>query len=365
MLGKVTTSSQKVSFLLTIISTTASRQNQSFQSSEIEIMFYQLDRAAEPKSSLRFSSLSKLNVDISQGEGERATRIAEQAITCTVTGLTAYRFGNAGMKTLAHVCGGAIRCQTPDLYDWSQILFQPEIQGLGATIEALNLLAAKFNAPFAFKATAPVADANRYFHSWFQSTHNVRAGVVEGGHRCETAMRAFYGYQIGQTVPLVPLSDFRPIDANSTLVQPFATKVIQLDSKHHLISRKILREIQAYSLEAQVQRSQVVEPTTKIMWWEIYEKCLVVLNQDQFKAFSMNTDDKFLKSPFIKSVQEDPFTPFIEAIKDVVIEVYFGSAPGKTEMANVNKAAFIKDVKVTKLLGRNFKAMPEVSAKQW
>ncbi len=71
-------------------------------------MFYQLDRAAEPKLSLRFSSLSKLNVGISQGEGERATRIAEQAITCTVTGLTAYRFGNAGMKTLAHVCGGAI-----------------------------------------------------------------------------------------------------------------------------------------------------------------------------------------------------------------------------------------------------------------
>jgi hypothetical protein len=63
------------------------------------------------------------------------------------------------------------------------ILFHPDIQGLGATIQALNLLAAKFSAPFVFRATAPVADANRYFHSWFQSTNNVHAGVVEGGHK--------------------------------------------------------------------------------------------------------------------------------------------------------------------------------------
>jgi hypothetical protein len=348
--------------LLTNVADAASRQNQSFQSSELEVVFFQMGRPQENHEGLRFSSLSKLTVDIAPA-GERK-RIVEQNVTCHINGLTAYRFNVAGMKTLAHICGGSIGHQLPDVYDWGQILFHPEIQGLGATTEALNLLATKFNAPFVFKATAPVASANRYFHSWFQSTHNVRAGVVEGGHRCETAMRTFYGYKIGQTVPLETTLDFKTIDANSTLVQPFSVKVIQLDSKHHLISEDVLRRIRAYSKEAQGLRSQVVKPTPKTMWWKMYTQCMNVVKEKRFKVFAEMTTESFVAYPFEKAVADDPFTTFLEAIKDVVIDRYFDTEPGKAEMHAVIKAEFCNDVKVLKLLGRNFQGIKDVSAKQ-
>jgi hypothetical protein len=63
-------------------------------------------------------------------------------------------------------------------------------------------------------------------------------------------------------------------------------------------------------------------------------------------------------------VADDPFTLFIEAIKDVVIDRNFETEPGKGEMQAVNKAAFCHDVKVPKLLGRNFQGIKDVSAKQ-
>ena len=352
-------------FLMTNVGIAASRQNQSFQSSKLEVVFYEIARAVESQE-LRFNSLSKLSVDISLGvdpKKKKIVKIVDQAVTCQVTGLSAYRFGLNGMKTLAHVCGRPIGHQLPDVYDWAQILFHPEIQGLGATIEALNLLAAKFSAPFVFKPTARVVDANRYFHSWFQSTHNVRAGMVEGGHRCETAMRTFYGYKIGQTVPLVPLKDFRPIDANSTLVQPFSVNVIQPDSKHFLISDDVLGRIRDYSEEAQGLRSQVVNPTYKTMWWKIYSQCIKVVKQPKFKVFDGMTTKTFFEHPFEKSVVDDPFTAFIEAIKDVVIDRYFDTEPGKGEMQAVNKVDFVQDVKVLKLQGRNFQGIKDVSIK--
>jgi hypothetical protein len=251
----------------------------------------------------------------------------------------------------------------PELYDWASILFQPDIQGLGATTEALNLLAAKFNAPFVFKATATVTEANRYFHSWFQSTHNVRAGVVEGGHRCETAMRTFYGYQIDQTVPLTPREDFRPIDANSTLVQPFSLNVIQPDSKHYLFSNTVLTLIRGYSQEAQELRSQVVKPTFKTLWGKIFSLCMAVVNQPRFANFREMTNETFLKYEFIKAVKADPFTVFIEEIKDVVVDAYFDTEPGREDMKNVDKAAFLKDIKALKCQGRNFTGITGVSAK--
>jgi hypothetical protein len=335
--------------------------NQSFQSSELEVVFFQMDRAATGTEDLRFGSLSKVNIDISQGAGEK--RIVEQGVHCHVEGLTAYRFGAAGMKTLAHVSGRDIGHQQPDVYDWAKILFHPDIQGLGATIEALNLLAAKFSAPFVFKATAPVTEANRYFHSWFQSTHNVRAGVVEGGHRCETAMRTFYGYKIDQTVPLLPTKDFRPINANSTLVQPFSVNVIQPDSKYHLISKDVLRKIRAYSQEAQELRSQVVKPTFKTLWWKIFVQCGALLQEERFLEFITMTNATFAAYEFQKKVKEDPFTVFIEAIKSVVTDRYFDTEPGRDDMKDVDKEAFLEDIKNKRLLGRNFKGIADVSAK--
>jgi hypothetical protein len=111
------------------------------------------------------------------GNGQKA--IIEDAVTCHVKGLMSCYFGAAGMKTLAHVSGGTIGHLGHDDYEWEKILFHPEIKGLGAEMVALNLLVAKFNALFKFKSMAPVPDANGYFHTWFQSTHNYASGWLK------------------------------------------------------------------------------------------------------------------------------------------------------------------------------------------
>ncbi len=337
-----------------------SRKFQSFQSTELELLFYEMDRAVHPQKGVHYRSLSKFSMNCHPGNGQKA--IIEDAVTCHVKGLTACRFGPAGMKTLAHVSGDTIGHDLGhDDYEWEKILFHPEIKGLGAETVALNLLAAKFNAPFKFKSTAPVPDANRYFHTWFQSTHNVRVGVVEGGHRCETAMRTFYGYKLAQNVPLVRLEDFTPIMAYSTLAQPFLVKVLQQDSKLHLMTNEDTRRIRQFSEESQNLQSQVVKATHKTMWWTMYTQCLAILLDPQYKYIAKMTNELFLAQPFEKSVQKDEFTNFIEAVKDVVINRYFDTEPGKTEMQDNDKAAFLAEVHPVRMQGRNFLAIKEVS----
>ena len=76
----------------------------------------------------------------------------EDNLKCHIKGLEAYRFATNGMKALANVLQseGEKVGYHDDVYDWARILFHPEIRGLGATIEALNQLATKMNAPFVF-----------------------------------------------------------------------------------------------------------------------------------------------------------------------------------------------------------------------
>jgi hypothetical protein len=58
---------------MTNVGIAASRQNQSFQSSELEVVFYEIARAVESQE-LRFNSLSKLSVDISLGVDPKKKR---------------------------------------------------------------------------------------------------------------------------------------------------------------------------------------------------------------------------------------------------------------------------------------------------
>jgi hypothetical protein len=342
----------------------ASRELQSFQNSELEVCFFQIARAPKANGGLPFSSLSRLNVRYRQEKGMKP--IMEDNLKCHILGLDAYRFAANGMKALAHVLqseGKKVGFHD-EVYDWARILFHPEIRGLGATIEALNQLATKMNAPFVFKATASLPDAHRFFHSWFQSTHNVRVGMVEGGHRCETAMRIFYGYGIGQTVPLQHLDSFRQIDANSTLVQPFSIKVIQTDKTHHLITEGILNLMKNYSRAVQKSRDQLVRSTYKQLWMEIYEECSKITLHPKYTKFQEMTIDTFIDEVFHKTPVEDDLTSFVEDIKMAVINKYWENEPGRTEVENIDKQAFVDRLRTPKMVGRNFMGIREVSGKQ-
>jgi hypothetical protein len=277
--------------------------------------------------------------------------------------LEASRFDAEGMKTLAHLMHPQGKVgQKEDLFDWTKILFHPDIRGLGATVESLNLLAKKMHAPFKFKATALVHEANRFFHSWFQSTHNVRIGIVEGGHRCETAMRIFYGYKIGQEVPLKQLEDFNPVDSNSTLVQPFSIKLVHPDTKHNLITTELIETIHKYSEDVQTQRNQVVQATYKQLWAQIYMDCAQVVTQEKYaEVFPLMTKETFIRLPLAKNAKVELVSEFIEDIKKAVIDRYWRMEPGKTEVKKLEKADFAKLVKRKKMLGRNFHGIREVS----
>jgi hypothetical protein len=322
-----------------------------------------MDRAETENDEVRYRSLSRFSIDCQPPNCNKP--ITESAVTCHIKGLKACRFMADGMETLAHVSGSPIGHQGFDTFQWEKLLFHAEITGLGAEIQPLNLLAKKFNAPFKFKSTAPVPDANRYFHTWFQSTHNVRLGVVEGGHRCETAMRTFYGYTLGQTVPLERLQDFTPIKAYSTLCQPFSVKILQQDVKQHLITSDILKAIRKFSKESQDLRCQVVKATHKTMWWTMYNECLAFVNSKKEKMYwGPMTNETFVEHPFKKVVNNDSITGFIETIKQIVIDRYFDTEPGKSEMTDNHKADFYAEVKKERLVGRNFAAVKEVSGKR-
>jgi hypothetical protein len=345
----------------------ASRELQSFQNSELEVCFFQIERAPKTSSGLPFSTLSRLNVRYRPKKGLKPLKpIMEDNLKCHIKGLEAYRFATNGMKALAHVLqseGEKVGFHD-DVYDWARILFHPEIRGLGATIEALNQLATKMNAPFVFKATASLPDSNRFFHSWFQSTHNVRVGMVEGGHRCETAMRIFYGYGIGQTVPLQHLDSFRQIDANSTLVQPFSIKVIQTDKTYHLITEALIDRLKKYSSSVQKSRDQVVRSTYKQLWMDIYEDCSNITLLPKYKKFQEMTIDKFIDEVFHKTPVEDDLTSFVEDIKMAVINKYWQDEPGRTEVENIDKQGFMERLHTPKMQGRNFMGVREVSEKK-
>jgi hypothetical protein len=330
-------------------------QNQSFQASDLEVAFFQVVRASRTDSGLPFSSLSRIDVVLQDH--------MRQGVVCEVVGLEAYRFDTTGMKALAHVLWsqGKVGHQQDDLYDWTKILAHPEIRGLGATIEALNALAQKLNAPFSFKATASVPECNRFFHQWFQSTHNVRLGVVEGGHRCETAMRVFYGYGIGQTAPLRHKNDFRPINATSTLVQPCGLKVMHPHDSTIMYTEQVVKDIRDYSGQVQKQRTLVVKPTYKQLWKTIYTECLNLLDETEFERYKTWDIDAFIEEKFEKSADADKMCVFIERIKKIVCDLYFAYEPGKSEMAHIQRTDFDGIINRQKTSGRNFIAIRIVS----
>ena len=131
-----------------------------FQSADLKVAFFEVIHVQEGSDTTRVCSLSKLTVDCPTGVGDE--RIKAKPVTCEVKGLITHSFRYSGMRTLAHVLhsGGAIWHKNQELYEWAQILYHPEIQGLGASLEAINNLAQKLNAPFKFKSTASIPHAN-------------------------------------------------------------------------------------------------------------------------------------------------------------------------------------------------------------
>jgi hypothetical protein len=200
------------------------------------------------------------------------------------------------------------------------------------------------------------------FHSWFQSTHNIRMGIVEGGHHCETAMRIFYGYKIGQDVPLTHKTDFNPVNENSTLVQPFSIKLVHPEAKHHLVTAELVAKLKDYSEAIQTQRQQLVEATYKQLWNQIYLDCAKVVAKSRYKGvFEPMTQEELTKMEFEKKTKDDIVSAFIEDIKTAVIDRYWEMEPGKTEVKKLEKETFLELVHKGKTIGRNFHGIREVS----
>lgn len=332
---------------LTQSSTQGDLQHQTFQASDLEVAFFQLVRASDSGSGLPLSSLSRFTLT----EGKKV----QEGAVCEVKGLASYRLDTAGMKMLAHVLysQGHVGHQNDDLYDWSKILVHPDIRGLGATIDALNAFALKLNAPFTFQARASVPDSNRFFHAWFQSTHNVRLGVVEGGHRCETAMRVFYGFDIGQAAPLYRLPSFRAIDTTSTLVQPCGLKVIHPHDNTYLYNESLVEEIRDYSGQVQKQRILVVKPNYKQVWKAIYMDCLDLLDEPDFQKYDTWDIDALVAEKFEKVAANDNICDFIERIKTIVCDKYFEMEPAKSELAHISRGDINAMLTTKKTKGRN------------
>jgi hypothetical protein len=314
-------------------------------------------RASDTDSTVHMSSLSRFTMT------DHTNPVDHQGVVGKVTGLEAYKLDTPGMRILAHILNsqGRVGYQKEDLYDWTKILVHPDIRGLGATIDALNAFAFKLNAPFTFHPRASVPDSNRFFHAWFQSTHNIRLGVVEGGHRCETAMRVFYGYSIGQTVPLSRLQNFRAINATSTLVQPCGLKVIHTHDSI-LYNEQMVKELRRYSGKVQEQRILVVKPGYKQLWKTIYMKCFDMLDEKDFQRYSSWNIDSLVEEKFEKVAEADKIWRFIERIKEIVCDVYFEIEPGRSELAHVKRKDIDQLLGTKKTSGRNSFSIRAVSA---
>jgi hypothetical protein len=339
----------------------ASRKNQTFQNGDMEVAFYRIATAENNGPGLPFTSLSSVKMRYAKSAGQ--PRIKHDALKCCVKGMDAYMLDDAAMAPLAHICSGGIgRTSNPNLYDWPAMLGNQVITGLGATIHALNQLATTMNAPFTFDAKAPVPAANRFFHSWFQSLHAVRMAVIEGGHRCETAMRLFYGYDVGQEAPLQYKPGFRAISSYSTMVQPLAIRIVNPDRQHNMITQGLIKELQAYSDTIQQQRDQTVKTKYKQLWDTIYDDCMDVVMKPEYEMFQNMFLQDFVDLDFEKNKQEDIFCIFVEDIKQAVLDRYYNKEPGRTNVMHVPQGNMEHHLAKLKLVGRNYKGIQEVCA---
>jgi hypothetical protein len=337
----------------------ASRKNQTFQNGDMEVAFYRMERAENNGPGIPYTGLSTVKMQLNTNSGEDYT---PDALKCCVTGMDAYILDDAAMAPLAIIFAGGIRRTfIPHLYDWTTMLGNQVIAGLGATIHALNQLAIAMNAPFTFDAKANVPDANRFFHTWFQSLHAVRMAVIEGGHRCETAMRLFYGYDVGQPAPLQRKPAFKAISSCSTMVLPVAIRILNPQRQHNLITPTLVTEFQDYSDTIQQQRDQSVRSTYKQLWRVIYDDCLNILMTERFSVFQDMQLADFVTLDFEKDKHMDIFSLFIEELKQAITDRYYSAEPGRTSVRDVTRATFQVQLKKGKLTGRGFNGIKEVS----
>jgi hypothetical protein len=339
--------------------TLATVQNQTFQNGNMEVSFYRMATAENNGHGFPFTSLSTVKMRFNSGTGEQ---IKPNALKCHVTGMDAYVLDNAAMTPLAHIFAGGIRhTKEPHLYDWTQMLGNKTIPGLGATVHALNQLALIMNAPFTFDNKASVPDANRFFHTWFQSLHAVRMAVVEGGHRCETAMRLFYGFEVGQPAPLQRKSTFTAIGSNSTMVLPVAIKILNNLPPHTKITDSVVANLQEYSDVIQQQRDQTVRSTHKQLWQVIYDDCFEVLMSEKYSIFQAMSLSDFVSLRFESKKCDDTFCTFIDELNQVITNRYYRQEPGRTEIRNLPREQFQIQLDKPKLQGRGFKGLSQVS----
>jgi hypothetical protein len=337
------------------------------------VAFYRIGRSTSRKYDLPFKSLSLVHYDDRVTTRHPTTgrirqcEVNNQGVRCCVQGLSACLLNDTYMRPLAQLFPGNLNHQsTPPLYDWGALLGYHDARGgLGATVSALNQFAETLHAPFAFQETADVAECNRFFHMWFQSLHAVRLTIIEGAHRCETAMRLFYGYGIGDKVPLQRDDNFQPINPSSSMVVPINVRVVTPNQRHSgVITNEVLSDLREYSDSVQQERSRIVLPTYTTLWRTIYDACFdQVLEQPRFKeVFHDLTLPKFMNLPFVTQTHDDLFSQFVDEIARVVVDTFYTTEPGRTAVQGIPRAEAIQHTQKTKIRGRNNKGIREASA---
>ena len=156
------------------------------------------------------------------------------------------------------------------IIDWKTML-EPfsKIKNLGTSVQTLNSLCDLLCIPWNYKDDDPIGLCNLHLHEYLHTVFNIRFAPVEGGHRQWCLSRLFQAKRLSHNLPLARTTQetisFPP---QSTLT--ISVSVGFVYPKIGCFNKKVLKELQIYSRQAQTLKKDKIIYTSYAMLYRTF-----------------------------------------------------------------------------------------------